>query len=82
MAKRFENLSHGRYLPVEVPAVDRAFISGLSRGIGLHMNSLAVEIKPGTVEPEVLYYYVHKLQEMWNGKRELLEELTRGWLIR
>ncbi len=46
------------------------------------MNSLAVEIKPGTVEPEVLYYYVHKLQEMWNGKRELLEELTRGWLIR
>ena len=74
LAERIGNLCHGRYLPVEVPAVD-------PYGKGIHLvptidqriNSLQGEHKSGTVKPEVLCC-VHKLQEASDGKRELVEE--------
>jgi hypothetical protein len=75
LAKRTGNLSHGGYLPVEVPAVD-IYGKGIQwhivlRGIDLHVNSLPVEDELGTVEPEGSYS-PDELQELWNGKRELL----------
>ena len=79
MAKRIEDLCHGRYLPIEVPAEDiydeGRFHLGLPRGIDLHMNVLAVEPEFCAVEPEVLCC-VHKLHETWDRKRELVEEVN------
>ena len=76
LAKRIEDLGHGGYLPVEVPAVDNYgkdihWHIGL-RGIDPHVNSLAVKVELGTIEPEG-FCSPHELQELWNGKRELLE---------
>jgi hypothetical protein len=79
LAKRIENLGNGGYLPVEVPAVD-IYGEGIVfndllhiglRGIDIDVNSLAVEVDPGTVEPEV-FCSPDELHELWNGKRELL----------
>jgi len=42
-------------------------------GIDFKKNSLGNELEFGTVEPEILCC-VHKLQEAWNGKCELVEE--------
>jgi hypothetical protein len=75
LAKRIENLCDGRNLPVEVPAED-IYIKGMHlgpTGIHPHRDSLRVELEGGTVEPEVLCC-VHKLQETWDGKHELVEE--------
>src|SRR6267154_4566990 len=84
LAKRIENLGHGGYLPVEVPAVDiygKGKRLGL-RGINLHVDSPARELEHGSVEPEVLCS-PQKLQEVWNGKLELVEEanlqLLEAW---
>src|SRR6266576_1589377 len=76
LAKRIRNLSHGGYLPVEVPGVD-IYGKGIHwhiglRGADLHVNSLAVRAELGTVEPEV-FCSPHELHELWNGKCELLE---------
>jgi hypothetical protein len=77
LAKRIENLGHGGYLPVEVPAADnygKGIIWHLClRGIDRHVNSLAVEAELGTVEPEV-FCSPDELHELWSGKRELLVE--------
>jgi len=75
LAKRIENLSHGGYLSVEVPAVN---IYGKGqridpRRIYLHENLSEVKLEHSAVEPEALYS-PHKLQELWNGKSELLAE--------
>jgi hypothetical protein len=74
LAKRIGNLFHGRYLPVEVPA-----INPYKRGLHLgptgnhpHINFLVPEHDPDSFEHEVLC--CHKLGETWNGKRELLVE--------
>ena len=79
MAERIENLCHGRYLPIEVPAEDKYneghFHLGLPRGIDLHKNSIVLEPKICAVEPEVLCC-VHKLHETWDRKCELGEELN------
>jgi hypothetical protein len=75
LTKRIENLSHGRYLPVEVPAAD-FHLKGMHLGLGrihLHVNLTLREPEFDTVEPQVLCC-VYKLQEMWNKKCELLEE--------
>ena len=77
MAERIENLCHGRYLPIEVPAEDiyeeGRFHLGLPRGIDLRMNLLTIEPEFCGVEPEVLCC-VHKLHETWDRKCELVEE--------
>jgi hypothetical protein len=80
LTKRIENLSHGRYLPVKVPAVDTyvkgihlGLVLGLLTGIYLHINKLVKELEPAVAEPEVLRR-VHKLHEVRDGKGELLEE--------
>jgi hypothetical protein len=75
LAERIENLCHGRDLPVEVPAVD-IYEKGTHlgpTGIHRHKDSLLVELEFGTVEPEVLCC-VHKLQETWDRKCELVEK--------
>src|SRR5258707_2175594 len=78
LTKRMENLGHGRYLPVEVPAVD-TYVKGmhfgldLLTGIYLHVNMLVRELEFGLAEPQVLRR-VYKLYEVWDGKGELLEE--------
>jgi hypothetical protein len=41
--------------------------------INLHMSLRPEEFELGTIEHEV-FYRVHKLQETWDGKRELLVE--------
>jgi hypothetical protein len=74
-AKCIGNLYHGRYLPVEVPAINRY---NRDIRVGLtekhqHINLLVLEYGHGIVEPEVLCC-VHKLRETWNGKHELLEQ--------
>jgi hypothetical protein len=81
LAKRIENLSHGRYLPVKVPTVDTyvkgmhvsILVLGLLRGIDLHINMLVKELELAVAEPEVLCR-VHKLHEVRDGKGGLLEE--------
>src|SRR6266436_9915755 len=75
LAKRIKDLSHGGYLPVEVPAVD-LYVKGTQwhiglRGIDLHVNSLAGKGELGAVEPEV-FCSPDELQELWNGERELI----------
>src|ERR1700733_6944586 len=75
LAKRIENLSHGGYLPVEVPAADMYgkgshWHIGL-KGTDLHINSIAVKVQLGTVEPGVIYS-LHELRELRNGKGELV----------
>src|SRR6267154_3283010 len=75
LTKRIENLGHGGYLPVELPAVD-IYGKGIHRyigfrGIDLHVNSLAEKVELGTVEPAI-FCSPHELQELWNGKRVLL----------
>jgi hypothetical protein len=72
------NLCHGRYLPVEVPADDsygKSIHPGISAGIHIHINSPPGELEFSTPEPQVLCC-VHKPQEMWDGKRELVEEVN------
>jgi hypothetical protein len=76
LAERIENLGHGRYLPVEVLAVDpygKGIHLGLFTEIDLHANSSLGELDLGTVKPEVLCC-VHKPQEMWDVIRELAKE--------
>jgi hypothetical protein len=79
MAERIENLCHGRYLPIEVPAEDKygegRVHLGLPKGIDPHMNSIVIEHEYCAVEPEVLCC-VHKLRETWDRKRELVEEVN------
>jgi hypothetical protein len=74
-AKRVGNLGHGGYLPVEVPAVDiygKGIVWHIDlKRIDLHVNVLAVKFELGTVKPEA-FCSPHELQELWNGKRELL----------
>ncbi|KAF8469433.1 hypothetical protein DFH94DRAFT_773868 [Russula ochroleuca] len=82
LTERIENLGHGRYLPVEVPAVDtcgKDIRLGLLAGIETHVNVFTGEPETSTVGLEVLCC-VHKLQEPWNGKRELLEERNEDLL--
>jgi len=76
LAKRIENLGHGGYLLVEVLAVN-VYGKGVHwhigpRGIDLRVNSVVGKAELGTVEPDVVCPR-HELQELWNGKRELLE---------
>jgi hypothetical protein len=76
-AERIGKLYHGRNLPVEVPAEDKyakGIHLGLTPGEDSHTNVLVIEIEYGTVEPEVLCC-VHKLQETWDRKCELVEEV-------
>jgi hypothetical protein len=80
LAKRIENLRHGRYLPVKVPTVDTyvkgiclVLVLGLLTGIDLHINMIVKELEPAVAEPEVLCR-VHELHEVRDGKGELLEE--------
>src|SRR6266566_2140295 len=80
LAKRIENLSHGRYLPVKAPTVDTyvkaihlGLVIGLLTGIYIHINMLIKELELAVAEPEVLCR-VHKLHEVRDGKGELLEE--------
>jgi hypothetical protein len=75
LTKRIENWGHGGYLRVEVPAVDiygkgSQWHIGFFRGIDRHVNSLAVNVELGTVEPEV-FCSPHELLELWNGNREV-----------
>src|SRR6266849_1661971 len=72
LGKRIENLCHGRYLPVEVPAIN-PYTKGKRARPYQNCNSLGLEHNLDIVEPEVLCC-VHKLWETWNGERELLEE--------
>src|SRR5882757_5282989 len=77
LAERIEILCDGRNLPVEVPA-DDIYEKGMhlgSTGIHPHNDSLRVKPEFGTVKPEALCC-VHKLQETWDGKRELVEEVN------
>src|SRR5580658_2041814 len=77
LAKPIENLCHGRYLPVEVPAINR-YNKGIRPGLTErhpHNNFLVLKHDHRIVEPEVLRC-VHKLLETWNVKRELLEKLN------
>src|SRR6267154_709520 len=75
LAKRIGNLCHGRYLPVEVPAINPYSKSKRDRLTEkhLHIDELVVKHDHGFVKREVLCC-VHKLRETWNGKYELLEE--------
>jgi hypothetical protein len=79
LVERIENLCDGRYLPVEVLAVDiydeGLFHLGLPREIDLHMNSIVIEQEYCAVEPEILCC-VHKLCETWDRKCELVEEVN------
>jgi hypothetical protein len=77
LAERIENLCDGRNLPIEVPAEDiyeKGILLGPTR-IHRHKDSLRIEPEFDTVEPEVLWSD-HKLQETWDGKRELIEEVN------
>jgi hypothetical protein len=76
LVKYVKNLCHERYLPVEMRAVGiygKGMRLGLLTGINLYMNLRSEEFELGTIELEVLYC-VHKLQETWDGNRELLVE--------
>lgn len=69
-------MSHGRYLPVKVPAVDiyrKSIHLGLLTGVHIHDNVVVKELELATAEPEVLCC-VHKLQEKWDGIGKVLEE--------
>jgi len=71
-------LSQGRYLPVEEPAFDsygKGIYVGLLTGIDHHVNMFLRKFELYIVELEVLRC-VHDVQETWDGKRELLEELN------
>jgi hypothetical protein len=75
-AERIGNLCHGRYLPVEVLAVDtyrKGILLGLPTGIDLQINLPRGELESGTVEPEVLCC-VHQLHDTWDRKPVLVEE--------
>jgi hypothetical protein len=70
-----KNLSHGSYLPVEVPAAN-IYSKGTPFGLAvieIHTNRLPKELEFGMVEPEVPCY-VHKSQETWNKKCGLVEK--------
>jgi len=59
-----------------VPAEDtylKGIFLDLLIGIHLHMYFVSGEIESSTAKPEV-FDSAHKLQEMWNGKRELVEK--------
>jgi hypothetical protein len=76
LAERIENLSHGRYLPVKVPAVDiyrKGIHLGLLTRVHLRYNAVVKKLDITTVEPEVLCC-VHKLQEKWDRKGKVFEE--------
>src|SRR6266403_195364 len=76
LAKRIQDLCHGRYLPVEVPPTD-TYAKHIRLGlVKIHrdINFLASETDHGTVGTRVLCC-VHKLHETWNRKCELLEEV-------
>jgi hypothetical protein len=81
LAGKIENLRHGRDLPVEVPGVDpykkgmRPKCISLLTGIDIHIDSLPREPEYGTLKRGV-FCCVRKLQEMWDGKRELVEKLN------
>ena len=53
---------------------DEGIRLGLFTGIDVYINSLVIEPEFGAVEPEVICC-VHKPQETWDGKHELVEEL-------
>src|SRR6266852_2281546 len=81
LAKRVANLCRGRYLPVEMRAINR-YRKGICVGLTEshpHINFLVLEHDIDFVEPQVLRC-VHKLWEAWNGKRELLEELNMQFI--
>src|SRR6266478_4255942 len=74
-AKGRAEKSNGGNLAVEVPATN---IYGKGqridpRRIYLHEYLSEVKLEHSAVEPEALYS-PHKLQELWNGKSELLAE--------
>jgi hypothetical protein len=76
LAKSVGNLCNGRYLPVEGGATNtyrKAMHLGSLTGIHLHMNFITREIEICPAEAEV-FYSPHKMQGMWDGKRELVEE--------
>ena len=75
LAKRIGKLFRGSYLPVEVATINantKAVQLGPT-GRHSHINFFLLNNDLGIFEPEVLCG-VHKLGEMWNGKRELVEQ--------
>ena len=57
LGELMENLCHGRYLPVEVPAVDgygKSVHLGISIAVHLHINLPSRKLEFGTPEPQVL----------------------------
>ena len=75
LTKPIGDLYHGRYLLVEVAAIncyDRD-IRVRPTDTHPHLNLLVPEPDLGTVEPKVPCCF-HKLHEKWKGKRGLLEE--------
>jgi hypothetical protein len=77
-ADYIEYLCHGRYLPVEVTAVNndtKIIHGGLFMRIHLNANVLVRELEFGSLESEVICC-AHKVQKVWDGKRELVEDLN------
>jgi hypothetical protein len=75
LTRQIENLSHGRYLLIEVAAFDshgKGIHAVPPTGMGHHFNLF---LRMAIVEPEDLHC-VNKLQETWNRIRELPEELN------
>src|SRR6266403_255910 len=78
LAERIENLCNGRYLPVEMTAED-TYSKGIylcllsSTGIHLHVYFLTRKLGRSAAQPKA-FCSAHKLFEMWDRKRELIEE--------
>ena len=77
-AEWITNLCRGRYLPVEVTALEgeqRSIYLGLLMRIHTHINYLVMEPEFGNLEPEVPRC-AHKVQKARGRKRELVEKLN------
>jgi hypothetical protein len=73
LAERIGNLSHRRYLPVKVPAIDNRKSPHLGlTGIHVHRKVSIKELELGTAE--LVLCSAHKLQETWDVKSKSLEE--------
>ena len=74
LGELMENLCHGRYLPVEVPAVDgygKSVHLGISIAVHLHINLPSGKLEFGTPEPQVLCCVI-------NNRRSGMENVS--WL--
>ena len=75
-AERIGNLCHGRYLAVEVLAVDtyrKGILLGLPTGIDLQIYLPREKLEFGTLETKVLCC-VHQLHKTWEREPVLVEE--------